>query len=245
MILISGLSICTLECEDTDTTFKGFWFTNISVGSSDPLELLVDTGSADLVLNPGRYKRSSSALNLNNTFEVTYGTTTGNGAGSSSQTVSFQHRNRFIHEKLTDFQITGAIYNDTVSISSLKLSSQTIGSIVSNSSNSSNVQTYPHDGIIGFGSEGFSGTNSTPFFHNLCEQNLVSECRFGLQLDSNGTGSLTLGGVADGIPGGEKNLTKVPIIEEWFIAGDLAVNGKIVQSDLVIEMDSGSSGIVG
>lgn len=51
------------------------------------MELLVDTGSADLVLNPGRYKRGAGSVDLQKNFEITYGTTTGNAAGSSSQTV--------------------------------------------------------------------------------------------------------------------------------------------------------------
>jgi pepsin A len=115
--------------------------------------------------------------------------------------------------------------------------------VVSNSSNSSDV--YPHDGIIGLGGQRFSGTNGTTFFHNLCERNLLDECRFGLALESSGTGTLTLGGVSDTLAGGEKSLTKVPILEEWFVAGDLAVDGNIIQKDLVVEFDSGSSSIIG
>ncbi|TVY53093.1 Plasmepsin-2 [Lachnellula cervina] len=205
----------------------GFWFADVTVGDSDtPLELLLDTGSADLVLNPGLYTGGPTAVNLQNTFDITYGTT-GNSAGSSSQT------------------LTGSIYNDTVQLSSFKLESQTIGVVVSNGSNSSSSSVYPHDGIIGFGDESFSSTNTTPFFHNLCQQNLVEECRFGLALGLNGTGSLTLGGVSDIVPGGEQSLTKVPIIQEWFVTGDLAVGEKIIQINLIIEFDSGSSAITG
>jgi len=73
----------------------------------------------------------------------------------------------------------------------------------------------------------------------------VEECRFGLALESGGTGTLTLGGVSDTVPGGAQNLTKVPILEEWFVMGDLVIDKKILQSDLIIEFDSGSSGITG
>jgi len=79
----------------------------------------------------------------------------------------------------------------------------------------------------------------------MCERNLLEECRFGLALESCGTGTLTLGGISNTLPGGEKSLTKVPILEEWFVAGDLAVDGSIVHRDLVVELDSGSSSIIG
>jgi len=58
------------------------------------VELLVDTGSADLVLNPGKYKRGTGSVDLRKNFEITYGTTSGNAAGSSSQTVSIRITSR-------------------------------------------------------------------------------------------------------------------------------------------------------
>ncbi|TVY71282.1 Aspartic protease, partial [Lachnellula suecica] len=187
--------------------------------------LLVDTGSADLVLNSGRYQRSSSSIQLNRTFDITYGTTEGTTPGDSSAT------------------ITGVLYKDTVTYSSLIVNAQTTGAVISNASDSSDV--YPHDGIIGLGAQIFSGSNSTLFFHNLCDQNLISECRFGLALEGDGTGTLTFGAIGNALQGGEQSLTRVPIIEEWFVGGDLAVNGSVIQRDLVVEFDSGTSGIIG
>lgn len=73
--------------QQANTFLQGFWFADVTVGDSDTaLELLLDTGSADLVLNPCLYTGGPNAVNLQNTFDITYGTT-GNSAGSSSQTV--------------------------------------------------------------------------------------------------------------------------------------------------------------
>lgn len=111
----------------------------------------------------------------------------------------------------------------------------------------SNITTtfaYPHDGIVGLGDPSLSGGDSTPYFHNLCNQNLVSECRFGLPLSTNNTCSLILGSVDTKLVS-ESSLTKAPIIQGWASHGNIAVNGKKVGKDALLEFDSGSSGIVG
>ncbi|KAI9644565.1 hypothetical protein NHQ30_006586 [Ciborinia camelliae] len=205
----------------------GFWFANITIGASkDPVQVLIDTGSADLVLNPGLYKASSASIDLYKSFNVTYGTVTSDSSsGSSSET------------------ITGSLYNDTVLFQSLTLPNQTIG-IIPSISNTTSTSIYPHNGIVGLGDPSLSGSNSTPYFHNLCDQHLVSECRFGLALSTNGSGSLTLGALDTDLVS-ETSLTKVPIIQEWATFGDIAVNGKIVEKDALLEFDSGSSGIIG
>ncbi len=46
------------------------------------LSLLIDTGSGDVVLNPGIYVPGKTSQNLNLTFENTYGTTSSNGTGN-------------------------------------------------------------------------------------------------------------------------------------------------------------------
>jgi hypothetical protein len=38
-----------------------FWFGNFTVGDSQNLDLLVDTGSSDLIVNPGEYAKPSIA----------------------------------------------------------------------------------------------------------------------------------------------------------------------------------------
>ena len=89
----------------------------------------------------------------------------------------------------------------------------------------------------------FSADNSTPFFNNLCEEQIISSCRFGLALNTNGTGSLTLGQVNDDLF--EGNLTTTPIVEEWFTFGDIVNNGDVLATNATIELDSGTPNIVG
>ena len=59
----------------TGNLTSGRWFGNFSVGNSGPLSLLVDSGSSDIVLNPGRYLPSGAptSLDLNVNFTKTYG----------------------------------------------------------------------------------------------------------------------------------------------------------------------------
>ena len=78
---------------------EGFWFADFTVGASKNLSLLVDTGSADVGLNTGKYKPSKQAINLNMTGQDTYGTTQSNGCGSSLV--------RFPSISFTSFTYTG------------------------------------------------------------------------------------------------------------------------------------------
>jgi cathepsin D len=66
---------------------KGFWFANFTVGAKNDLVILIDTGSSDLLFNPGVYAPSSSSVNLHKTFSISFATT--NPDGSGTETVSF------------------------------------------------------------------------------------------------------------------------------------------------------------
>lgn len=121
----------------------------------------------------------------------------------------------------------------------VKVENQTVG--IADSSESSTA--YPHDGIIGFGSQRFAADNATSWFHNLCDERLVDDCRFGLALDNATSGSLVIGSVDDDLLDG--NLTTSPLLEEWFTYGDIVVAGQTVEKDAVIELDNGSFAIVG
>jgi hypothetical protein len=101
----------------------------------------------------------------------------------------------------------------------------------------------PHDGIAGFSGQIVPGFNQTPFFHTLCNEGHVAECRFGFALESNATGKQILGGVDRSLFQGELSVT--PIIQEWFLLGDIAVNDKILLQDALIELDSGTANIIG
>ncbi|KAF2670570.1 acid protease [Microthyrium microscopicum] len=113
-----------------------------------------------------------------------------------------------------------------------------IGSVVACLDNSS----IPHDGIVGFAGQIVSGFNSTPFFHTLCNEKKTKECRFGVSLGTKGKGEVALGFVDKSKFKG--SLTTTPVIGEWFLNGDIAVNNKIVSKDALIELDTGPISVV-
>lgn len=137
-------------------------------------------------------------------------------------------------------QFTENLYLDEVTFGGITANNQTIGSVIS-SSPAGNV--IPHDGIVGFAGQIVSGFNSTPFFHNLCAEGHVKECRFGLALKTNGTGKMVLGEADKNLYKGE--LSVAPIIEEWFLSGDVAFNGQVIAPNAFIELDSGTANIIG
>jgi pepsin A len=63
---------------------KGFWFSRFAIGDSPDLEILIDTGSSDAILNPGIYKPSPNAVNAKRPFHISYATTNHDGTGDLS-----------------------------------------------------------------------------------------------------------------------------------------------------------------
>jgi pepsin A len=115
---------------------------------------------------------------------------------------------------------------------------QTVGSAIGDS-------ILPHQGIVGFSGQ-FAAqfpTNSTSFFQSLCNQQQVTQSRFGLALTSNGTGTQILGELDSSLYSGD--LTVVPVLEEWVVSGDIAINGTVLARDSVVELDSGTATVVG
>ena len=95
---------------------------------------------------------------------------------------------------------------------------------------------------------GFAGTSpgntftlgGDPFFHNLCNQSQVEECRFGLAFGTSGEGKQILGGVDHSLFKGD--LTSVPLSldEQWYIPGALTANGKTIFENQTMFTDSGT-----
>ncbi|PYI25500.1 acid protease [Aspergillus indologenus CBS 114.80] len=202
---------------ETVSESDGFWFGSFDVGSSKSLHLLIDTGSSDVIINPGYYNASSASVNLNLTFENGYGTTQSDGSGTGS--------------------VAGTLYNDTITYGSLTID-QTIGS-------ANGTALIPADGIVGFaGVEVAQFPNGAPpFFHALCQQRQVSSCRFGVVLGSNSTGTQVLGELDTSLF--EGNLTTTSIVQEWAFFADVAVNDTILTKDVPIELDTGTATITG
>ncbi|RDL31832.1 uncharacterized protein BP5553_09234 [Venustampulla echinocandica] len=193
----------------------GFWFGEFTVGGSSNISLLIDTGSGDVVLNPGIYVPGKASQTLNITFENSYGSTESNGTGSST--------------------VKGALYRDEMSFGSLT-SQQDFGSITR--SGKSPIQG---SGIVSFSGPIFGQfpTNSLSFFQTLCTQKKVSQCRFGLVLGADGMGAQVLGELDTSLYDGELNTA--PILEPWVVSGDIVIDGKTIATDHIIEMDSGTA----
>lgn len=136
-------------------------------------------------------------------------------------------------------QIVGDLYSDEVTLGGLT-ATQIVGS-------ANGTSPLEKSGIAGFSGQLFNqfpaSSNSTPFFQSLCNQKKVIECRFGLALSDDGTGTQILGELDTSLYTGD--LTVAPIIEHWVLPGDLVVGGEVQGRDLIIELDSGTATIVG
>lgn len=67
---------------------QGFWFSHFSVGASRNLEMLINTGSSDAILNPGVYDPSSASRDQKRDFHISYATAKPDGSGKLSVSVS-------------------------------------------------------------------------------------------------------------------------------------------------------------
>ena len=89
----------------------------------------------------------------------------------------------------------------------------------------------PADDIVGFAGLEVSSFHGAPsFFHSLCEQGEVSPSRFGITLGNHGTLDKSLF---------KGELSTTSIIQEWALYADIALDGKIIKNDALIELDNG------
>jgi cathepsin D len=137
--------------------------------------------------------------------------------------------------------VSGPIYQDVIGLdqTNLTVKNQYLGEVTKPKS----PPTFPHDGLIGFAGEDSSSLRESPWFHSLCSQKSLASCRFGMALGTDGTGQMTYGSVDTSAFDGA--LTTTAIQGEWTVTGDIAVNGKVVQSDARIATDSGTTVIFG
>ncbi|KAF4635739.1 hypothetical protein G7Y89_g2357 [Cudoniella acicularis] len=198
-----------------------FWFANFSVGNASNLSLLVDTGSSDLLLNVGKYTPSTSSQDLGHEFNLSFSTSNSDGTGSESMTVH--------------------TFQDTVTLSgsNFTIPSQALGVV----KNPLSPPQFPHDGLIGFSGINNSFLNSESWFSNLCINHAFKECRFGLALGINETGTQYFGGVENDVFEGE--LSTAPLQEQWVTWGDVVFNGTIFEKGARMLMDSGTAVIFG
>ncbi|KID79696.1 aspartic protease precursor, partial [Metarhizium brunneum ARSEF 3297] len=201
---------------------QGFWFSHFTVGASPDLEILIDTGSSDAILNPGVYKPSPGSVNANRRFRISYATTNPDGSGTLTA--------------------SGNVYQDVITqlSANLTVANQTLGDIQDPAS----PPTFPRDGLIGYASQQGSALRGSPFINSLCDQGALSTCRFGLALRPNKTGELYYGTLATDTF--TEPLTTVPLTQgEWAVQGDVTVDGAAVQHGASIITDSGTTVIFG
>ena len=209
-----------------ETLDAGFWFGNFTVGKATGLSLLIDTGSADVAVNPGKYKASSSSKALGRSGRLQYITTQENGCGAAD--VSYN------------------AYSDVVSQAGLVSPQQTFGNITKTTPpDSGTITQFPHDGIVGFSgtSQYDSQSRGVPFFQSLCNANAVSSCRFGLAFGTSGNGKQVLGALDSTLYTG--SMTTVDIESQWTVTGNSAVNGQTLQSNQNFILDSGTANVIG
>ncbi|KAJ6160805.1 hypothetical protein N7470_004201 [Penicillium chermesinum] len=191
---------------------QNFWFGHFTVGNSRNASILIDTGSSDLIFNPGSryYKPGPHSKNLHHTFSIQYETTKPDGSG---------------YEKLS-----GNVFEDSVTLVGTDLTTpqQQLGVVTQYQP--SNALPFPEDGLMGLaGQESSLGDSVTSWWNKLCASSLIQECRFGLALGADGTGSQYYGGV-----------------EYSEFEGDLTgpVGFSVGLNDVLITLDSGTATII-
>lgn len=132
------------------------------------------------------------------------------------------------------------MFNDTVKFGSTTVY-QTVGSAASLPDGTNLI---PTDGIVGFSGlmvSNFEG--ASPYFHSLCDQGQLDQCRFGITLGDNGTGTQVLGALDKSLF--EGRLTTTEIVYEWFMYADIALDDHIIAKNAPIELDTGTATIIG
>ncbi|KAF4630113.1 hypothetical protein G7Y89_g8027 [Cudoniella acicularis] len=202
---------------------EGFWFTNFTVGASNELVMLVDTGSCDVYLNPGLYEPSKNSVNENDNFTITFETTNPDGSGTLT--------------------IDGPIYKDVVSLDNtlLSIAQMPLGVVTVPLS----PPTFPNDGLVGFSGVSQSAINSSSWFQHLCEEGQLQECRFGIAYQTDDTGMQYFGYVDEERFEGPLSVSPVPSEGEWSTYMDVAYDGEVLLKDQLMWTDSGTTVMFG
>lgn len=204
---------------------EGFWFGNFTAGDAIDLSLLIDTGSSDIYVNPDLYKPSSESHTVNQTVSMSFITTKPDGCG--------------------EMILKSHVVTDKLIVGPYTATNQSIGTVMDiPQPNNDTITKFPGQGIIGLLGESAddSSFGGTPFFQHLCDEGQVDECRFGLGLETSGTGSLSLGGVDRSLLSGD--MATAPIYgQQWIIQGGLPLDILDVGVQQSMFLDSGTSNV--
>ncbi|KAK5655070.1 hypothetical protein OQA88_5969 [Cercophora sp. LCS_1] len=224
------------------------WYTNITVGTPpQTFTVLIDTGSADLLLMASNCTNCGTSHSLFNSNTSTTFTTL---PGDTSISASFGTQGDTV--PTTDISTLHAnIALDTVTLSNLTV--QQLPLILVDQAPSS-LLAQPIDGILGFSPLNLTHLTTSPtgdgttFFWSLFLSGAIPSPIFSLTLDSSG-GELTLGGTptsASEIQYVDVNVDILPLAKEWFIDTSSAFIGdKLVSSAPGLALlDSGTAYIL-
>jgi cathepsin D len=142
-----------------------------------------------------------------------------------------------------DSQIGGPVYEDVVSLIGTKLSVplQPLGVVTVPVS----PPAFPNDGLVGFAGPDSSALNATSWFQSLCSQGTLDACRFGLAFETDNTGVQYFGKVEANRFDGKLSVAPLFNGEQWTLFGDVAFNGTVIEKDVMIVTDSGTTTIFG
>ncbi|KIJ63347.1 hypothetical protein HYDPIDRAFT_92725 [Hydnomerulius pinastri MD-312] len=206
------------------------WYGTITVGTpAVEYKVDFDTGSADLFLpasncgstceghtlyNPNI---SSSAVDLHQMFELTY------GDGST---------------------VLGEQYTDTVGIAGFTAKNQTLGA-ASQYSTGFQASNFAPDGLMGMAFEDISVFTANSVMQTLVAEKTLSEAMFAFKLASSGS-ELRIGGVNSALYTGSITYTPVTEQGFWLINGDaISANGKEAFTNFPAIVDTGTTLILG
>ncbi|KAH9933171.1 acid protease [Epithele typhae] len=218
----------------TNAEAGAVWTGQISIGNPpQPFVVDFDTGSSDLWVPSSSCKgcakgshqynpdASSGSAAHDGSFEIAY------GDGSSAK---------------------GTPYSDTVSIAGVTVANQYFAAVTSESSE---FQSEPFDGLLGMGLTALSSLKQPPFFLSAVSQSAVAAPTFAFKLAATGS-ELFLGGTDPALFSGDVETHPVVSSSDlngfWAIGGGaIAVNGQTVSGlgELQSIIDTGTTLIYG
>jgi pepsin A len=125
-------------------------------------------------------------------------------------------------------EINGMEYTDVMTAEGLEVQDQQFARLLQNeTTNNGNMTGFPQDGMIGL-SEPYKGFAADTFVQNLCLQGKLTECRFGLALNTAGAGSLIFDGLKENELENKRTATNFSRNNGFIVGGEVvySVAGK-------------------
>ncbi|KAJ6463451.1 acid protease [Mycena sanguinolenta] len=207
------------------------WLGTISIGTPGQNFLIdFDTGSADLWVPSSSCKSSTCSKKHKYT--------------ASASSTSVKESGTFSIEYADGSEVSGPVYEDTVSVAGVVTTKQVFSPVTTLSSS---LAQDPSDGILGLAFPAIAQMQSgLPFFNNADQEGAVSVNQFGFLLASNGS-ELYLGGTDTAKYTGELEFHDVDTTSGfWQVTGATAkVGNSTVVSGFETIIDSGTTIMIG